>query len=74
MVSTMLYWLTIGILSTRGTWNLGNTTEKEIGVQEEGKDENQVTIYQDLCKARRKTIILMFVTKVLLRKKKNVFM
>lgn len=70
MVSTMLYWLTPGILSTRG-YDLGNSKENEIGVQEEGKNENKVTIYQNLCKTKRNTIILMFVTRVLLWEEKN---
>lgn len=70
MVSIILHWLTFGSLSTRGC-NTGNTKGKGIGVKEKGKDESEVTIYQDLCKARRKTIILIFVTRALLRGKTN---
>lgn len=43
--------------------------EKEMGVQEEKNKKERETIYQDFHKTRRKTVILIVVTRVLFRKK-----
>lgn len=43
--------------------------EKEMGVQEEKNKKERETIYQDFHKTRRKTVILIVVSRVLFRKK-----